>query len=717
MTRTSTAILGAIAIGLFAFIVLVEQKMLTSAELREARGQLLERFVRSRVDQVEIARGGNPSFTLRRVRAEGDLLGDWRVTTPFDAPADADAVSAMLGSVQYARARRTLTSPGAEDLARYGLDAPRLIARFLVADERVEIRFGGDDPTGSGVYMSVDTRDGELVHVVGRDVFEALDHDAGHFRSKRLVEAGVLGARRLTIAHDGAEVTLEKPTDAAAGWRLVVDEGRLLASAARVEEALSAFNDLVAETFAEGEGEAFGTAWLRVEATAEREGRDVVTTLEVGAACEREGERWARVDGGPVACVLASALDALRRPAGEYREDRPITASDLEVEEVDLVAGGATLAIRRDAGVWRWTLTRGATESQGDADDEAFAAWLRAIRQARARSFVATTDAAAHGLARPSATLRVKDSEGAVEELAVGAVSTEGLYLRRGGEPQVLVVAADAEALFTASALRLRPTRLWSEAERAVQWISVERGGVRERLEREGARWALKAPLEARADVDRADRFARRLARLEVVRFVAEAASPEHGLHRPAQTWEVRLAPDEGEAVTRTLRVGAATEGGAFAVLQGDPAVFVIGDDALAEATEPFVDRGALATPLRELEAVRIGTRRFVWDGQRFREDEALEEGASDRLASAIEGIRAVRVGPYGPPAPADGLTPARVRVEVERGEGASPRTLALLVGAPTGEGGRVHVRREDLAVAFEVAEASVQILVDLAGR
>ena len=121
MTRTSTTILGAIALALFAFIVLYERQTMSTAELRGARNQLLERFVRTRVDGVEIERDGEVVASLRREREEGDMLGTWRVVSPFQAAADDDAVSSMLGAVQYAAARSTLEETDAADLERFGI--------------------------------------------------------------------------------------------------------------------------------------------------------------------------------------------------------------------------------------------------------------------------------------------------------------------------------------------------------------------------------------------------------------------------------------------------------------------------------------------------------------------------------------------------------------------------------------------------------------------
>lgn len=712
MTRTSTTILGALALALFAFIVLYERKTLTTSELRGAQNQLLERFVRSRVDGVEIERGGELAAKLRREReGDEDMLGTWRIVAPFEAAADDDAVSSLLGAIQYAAARRTLEDPSAEDRTRFGLDEPRVVARFEVANEVLEVRFGGDDPTGAGVYMATD----ELVHVVGRDVFEALDRDAGAFRSKRLVEEGVLAAKSVRVIRGEATTELSRTET---GWRVAIEGGAVLAAAAKVEELLSAFNDLEAESFVSDA--ALGDTFLRVEATTEREGREETNVLVVGAPCgDRGEERHAQVDDGAIACVLTSRLDPLLGDPNALREDRPSTISDLEVASMTLALDGTTLRITRDAGAWKFALESGGRTAEGEADDEAFASWLREIRQARATSFAPIAQLERYGLTRPRGRLELTDTEGSREVLEIGAASTEGLFVRRADEPQVMVLPIAAEALLVPSTLRLRATRLWEHAERDVRRVVIARGRAREVLERDDRGLTVVEPLRLRADRDRSERLTRALARLDVTRFAAESATSEHGLAAPRFVIEVTIDPEEGEPFTKTVRVGAATEGGAFAQIEGDSVVVLLPEELVGELADTFVDRSFLATPLREVESVRVlvegRERTLAWNGTVFSEGgEPLERGLSERLASAIEGLRATRVGPYAPAAVADGLTPPRARVIVTRGAGAEPRELEVRIGAPTGVEATAHVRRADLEVGATVAESALAPFFEL---
>ncbi len=705
MNRNTNIVLALIAGGLFAYITLYERHTLTSGELTETQNQLLQRFVRSRVDRVEVDRG-DEQMVLVRTRDEDDLLGTWNLQAPVEALADDDAVGSLLSAVQYASARRTLQEVSAEDLARYGLDAPQVSARFTVANEVIAVAFGERDPTETGIYMQA----GDNVHVVGIDVFEAFDHDAGHYRSKRLLGDGVLLASRLELSGEGGARTLVSTNDR---WMLQRDSGSVLAASTLLEEALQAFNDVQVERFVDGE---LGDVWLEAVATVTGD-EDRTVRLQVGQRCTDDNERRVRVDEGDVGCVLVSRLDALLRPADDFRESRPITLSDLELESLSLTSGRDTLEVAQPDGSWTWTLKRGTAESTGSADDEALATWLQSIRRARAQSFVVADDLRAYGLASPAATLRIEATEERVEELHIGSVSTEGLYVRRGDEPQVLVLPASAESLFAVSALSLRNRRVIDRTDRDVVRFGVTRADGVERLERTDDGWMVRAPIDVKA-ASAATEALRALSRLQVEQFVADGASAEHGLNTPAMTIAARYEPDEEDPADVTLRVGAETEGGRFAQLEGDGAVFVVSSRFVERFASPFVSRRLLGTDVIFIDKVILEaggrTLELSHDGRVFASDDGpIDPVLSEALGTAIERLSASGTVRYGDALASEGLAPPRIRVRIERGEQAEePHSYTLLIGAPIGTGDEVYLRREDLGVTFSVSEESVAPMI-----
>src|SRR4030095_15403564 len=120
---------------------------------------------------------------------------------PVEWPADEDSVDSLLGALEWADAKRTLAKVRPEDRARFGLDSTRLRCWITIDQKRMSLSIGSDDPTGKGVYVALQNR--ALVYVAGKDLFEALDHEADHFRSKDVFDENVRGAKEILLQSDG----------------------------------------------------------------------------------------------------------------------------------------------------------------------------------------------------------------------------------------------------------------------------------------------------------------------------------------------------------------------------------------------------------------------------------------------------------------------------------------------------------------------------------
>ena len=255
-----------------------------------------------------------------------------------------------------------------------------------------------------------------------------------------------------------------------------------------------------------------------------------------------------------------------------------------------------------------------------------------------------------------------------------------------------------------------------------------------------------RQPIEARGARTEIDELARRLASVTAERFVAATPAAEHGLADPRFVvrvhFEGALPSDEEEDLfddghdhdhgqeapegedpgprTHELRVGAATDGGAFAQLGDDDAVFVLPASVVEAVEAPLVSRNLLASDVDFIEALTIERDGQVTELSQGELSWQTQDGPADgdrvrRLLDAIEDLRALEVGPYGPAPAEHGMDTPRARVTVRRAEGGDePLRYTLRVGAVVGEGegARVAVRREDLDVSFLVAARTVDPLV-----
>ncbi len=729
--QRTTIVLAVIAVGLAAFIGFYEQGTLSSGELAERRGRLLPRFVRARVDRVVIDRDEG-RVVLARVREDEDEVGEWNLVEPMEWPADMDAVDTLLGALEWASARRTLEGIDEADRSRFGFDDPRLTASFTAADQEVPLTFGGEDALQSGLYLTLD--DPTTAYVVGQDLLEAIDHDAEHFRDRALLSR-----------FGTSTVTTFEIEDAEGIRRIVREDDRFhleapvqgLASAPKLREILRALGDLTATRFVDESPDdlsAYGldaptrTVRLEREALPDQDG-DLVIRFGGPCAAEGEGEGGVhvRVDEGPVVC--ASAVEGLDTPVAELRETRLVTTDESELERLTIEQGGRTLVLERDPEELTFTLT-GAGDAPVDVDDDALAELMRELRSVRATGYQPSDGP----IAQPWLTLSfVGADEEVVEEVRVGRPSATGLVASRGDEPVTLTLPPEAADVLTISTLRFRSRRLIEEDVDEAVAVDVE-GRVRQTLERDGLKWRMTAPFSADAERPVVRDAVRAIASLEAVRFDAESATPAHGLGRISATLRFETSdgedehdhdhgdePDEDRPAERsyTIEIGAETEGGAFARLEGDPAVFVVTEAVVDALDGDFVARDVLATELDALAGVAIDREGLSVtltkddDGWHTSDGGLADRERTRALGDAVALVRVAEVVGYGAPRPDQGLAAPRVRVTVNRNASADPPasyTIAIGAEAP-GEGTpRTYVRREDLGATFLVPSDGLEV-------
>ena len=647
MMRHRTIVLFVVFGSLLAYVIFFERHGFTTDDLEGQGAKLVPGFDRDRVARIEIERPHDKTV-LARTLLEPDAItedgepGDesFRLVEPAEAAADANTVDSLLGSLEWASARRTLSDIGDADRRRFGLTEPRVRVRITVDGRTTELRFGSEDPQGAGVYMDVDAH-GDRALVVGKDVFEAVDNGPNHFRSRELWsedvdltrvsslrlrvtgapfategqaagragDGGVDGEGSPTAAATATEHHLERRDDA--WWVGAPHERR--ASAPAVREILHALDGLRGERVIVDDDEdpsRYGLDSPRLALVID-EGDGATLRLDVGAPCaDHEGESYARAGEGPVVCVLDTTLSKLAPTAAQLVEDRLLTVGNDEVHRFESVAGDRRLSVERGEDGFRYRFRSGAREQEGVADEGGIDELLRGLRDARATEIVDVDEGALRtlGLADPSIKLTLYDGEGHEQlVLRFGAADAETVWARRGEDPSCGRFPLSAYEAVRPSALSVRSRSLLAIDDEACDSLVVTRAGQSERMARGEEGWSVVEPGTGAMDVDqgRLREVLRGLAGLTALRFAAERATAEHGLSPVAleATLTCRSAPSEAAAdgmqdgsETHTLTIGANdargrtpdSEPGAFARLDDNPEVFVV-SAAL---------RDALATPL-----------------------------------------------------------------------------------------------------------------------
>jgi hypothetical protein len=733
MGRTSI-ILGGVALVLLAFIVFFERGSVSTTEREGRKGQILESFVRDRVTRIEIQRKGVTTVLVREEAKPDEMLDGtgFRVEKPYAAEADRDAVESLLGALEWITPRRSLGEASAKDLSQFGFDKPRYRVTFTAGRDHRSFSIGAPSGDGSGAYLQ--TGDDRLAYLVGKDLVEALDHDPVYFHTKALHRGvSAYSVDKLRLRDAQGERVIEKRGDLY--W--LQGPEPVLASQPALVDIVNALDALKASRFVvekPGNLEGYGltapgfmvAADSRSFSTTSREkneGKREHLELRVGRACAGQtGESYVRADEGPVMCAADADLAKLKKPAAELRESRLCVLDDGQIRSVDLRFGKRELRVEEQGDGHRYRLLEDGKEREsGTVDETALSDWFKSLRGARAEAFA---DDPSSVIGTPVATLtfeRGKDK--AAYEVRIGRAQGERVAVSRAGEKSIAWFGKGILPLVSASAVRFRKAKLLDLDPGA--FVKLKTSGASRASEvvaKQGERYVLEQPAAAagvQAERPTIDDIVRLIAKLEAVRFVAEAPSPEHGFAQPA----FQVAVDFGgkQPQSHSLRVGAETDGGRFAQLDNDAAVFVLAP-ALARALDnPLVSRSALAVPLEELGpfelATPAGKLRVEPDAAGvfgLVTGQARDTARGQELARAVATLRAAKVLSYEKPAPEEGMDKPQLRVEVQPRPGsATSKGRTLLVGNPVGAEptADLYARRTDMDVAFSVPRSVLDAL------
>lgn len=723
----ASILLGVIAALLLGYILIFERGSLSTRELDQRAGSVLPELVRAKVSRIEIQRN-NLTTVLARDLDSTEEAGLWHVEAPYKAEADPDAIDTLLGDLEWLHGARTLGGMKAEDRKRFGLHAPRARLWFTVGSTRVPIRLGSETPQGDGVYVETNAKD--KVFVVGKDFAESLAQPAEHFHTKVLHEGVLVStAKRLSVRDADGERVAKARSD---GMWSVEGAGGLFASTTAIGNFIDALDALRASRFITTSTKELARYGLEpaqreitlikrqismgTDSAAKKSLPDVLALrLRIGAACEgHTGEHYVTAgEGGSTFCALDADLDKLKLPLAELEEKHLLPIQPDGITALTIARDGTSLVLTRSDETWTYEQKRGdKTLAKGTAREGSAQDFLEALHSAEAadvsarsqlsQTANATTLTVARGTTKPALTIKV-------------ALDGMNAIVQRGDEPHPLGFAAETLELVEPSTARFRAPALLSLAESSLTQLEITRGSEVERIERAtpGAPLNVTAPLKADADRIAASDVARLLTGLTALRFAADEVKPEHGLSAPVARVHAQLAK-HGDQAARSLdlRIGALTEGGRYATLEGERGVFVISAQLADLLTAPLLSRTLLATPLENIVAIEVrqGARkvRVQRNGETFELADAspATNAVAGQCAQAVATLRAQTVVSYGPAPRTQSASFAELEVEQRDG------TRTKLVLGAEAENGLRHARRADLDADFLLPASAVSALL-----
>ena len=388
-------------------------------------GLALADVVRLEIDQG--APGSAQTVALR------DEKGGWRLQSPRQARADAEATEGLIRAALRLELGPALPAPPAE----YGLAPPRAVLRLRAADggeHTVEI--GADTPVGGGTYVRV----GGGPPRASRTQLGAMFTDgAADLRDRRLTDMSQTSVERVEL--QGGAQGLRFSRDAHGWWVEPTRDPSLFprtrASGGAVEALISALTSLRADEFIDL------PAALPAERALEIRLSDGAETVALSLAPDEEGLWMAQgpLQPAPVRMLGEALAPALAKAPPDWFERALLPVRPMRLNRVEATLDGLSLdATRTDSG---WS-------------DPRVEPLLRVLDQAQADRTQGGGPAAE---APAFGTLRLTESGGHSEALTFFGLTAEGA--RAAAEPGLgaaflvdsATMSALAEALRGASSL------------------------------------------------------------------------------------------------------------------------------------------------------------------------------------------------------------------------------------------------------------------------
>ncbi len=593
MSQRAVSILFVLTALLLGYVLLFERTSVTSRELEQRKGRVLQTFVRDRVDKLEIEAHGK-KVVLERKPAETAGFESWKMLAPVKTGADEDAVDQVLGELEWLSARRTFEKPSDEDVKAFGLNAPRYRLWFSVGGKRHSLDVGNDDVHGQGVYVR--TEDKGRVFVVPKTLLEALDHGPGRYRTKEFLGNIVLAwVRQVELERGVDKLTLTRSDDQ---WQYQGEAPVSFADARRIDRLLSSLDDLRATRFLE-EGPqleqakallAQPEASVRVRVVPDTQREDQTPRLfdlRVAGACPEHPEERVAQSGpdGDIVCVRAADLELFTPDYASLRQQTLLGVEPSQVEAFELVSGGKTIALKRDGENW-------VAGGNLPANREAVEVWLQEVAAIEARDFtqpVAET---------PESGRLVISRSGGKQQVFVslGLGPNRSLRVRRGSEAATVEFPARLSDLLAPIPTRFQSLVPWDErkpsevsavdvkAENFVRSLSLGEGG-----------WGVQGKALPASDEFRVRELVKQLLKTRALAFVTDRAREEHGFAATPVSVSFKLQGADAKPVTLRAELGAQTSRGHYARFD-DGAVFEVEPAMYAEILELAGGPAASAT-------------------------------------------------------------------------------------------------------------------------
>ena len=386
--------LTAVVAVLFAFILLYERKMPSTAE-RQRKGDVYWDLPEDRIEHLTLVRGAETVEFQKNGTS-------WRMVKPESYPADTfavDGVAAEIADLKRAGADSEEAKP-----ADYGLTPPTAKATIVWTDaddpkdkKTRTVEFGRDVP---GTDMASARLEGSAhVMFVPASVLNGVRKPVDDFRSRDVFAGFTTDVSRIEILRGRGRLVLQKKEGA---WWMTEPVSDL-ASASETDRLVSQLTGIRAKEFLHANGDlasmGLNPPLYRVTLST---GKEAPASVDFGATRADGNSIYARREG-QVMAVDGEIAEELSKEAEAYRSTSAVAFNRGDVTAVEASFGTDTFALAQKDGGWT---SQGRPVLAASADD-----LLSAILDLKGKAFL--EEAEVKGLPAAVATVTVRLKTGA----------------------------------------------------------------------------------------------------------------------------------------------------------------------------------------------------------------------------------------------------------------------------------------------------------------
>jgi hypothetical protein len=260
-----------------------------------------------------------------------------------------------------------------------------------------------------------------------------------------------------------------------------------------------------------------------------------------------------------------------------------------KLQELTLTNDGETSTLKKADGTWKMT-----APTASDADQNEVSTLSSNLVNAEINRVIDenASNLADYGLANPKIKIGYKAEGGGSGDLLIGEkTATQGdVYAMKPGTKRVFLISSFQETAFGKKPFDLRDKKVLNFERDKVDSIEIaDAGAAPIQLARSGSTWAIKQPVQARADYSAVEGLLTRLSSANMTKLVeptADAAAlAKYGLDKPPVT--VTLGAGSARA---SISLGKEEDGATYARDQSRPMVFSVDQALVGDLKKQIAD-------------------------------------------------------------------------------------------------------------------------------